>query len=70
MKSGRDTYRFVNVQVETGTKEKGNQTSGGVVAVSGTVLRNDQPFAECTLQNGVPVAVAGNTVLPLGAGGN
>jgi len=37
-----------------------------VVAVSGTILRNDRPYAACTLQQGLPVAVAGGTAIPLG----
>jgi hypothetical protein len=65
LSAGGATYRFSNVQVETGTKEKGGNTSGGLVAVSGVILRNDQPFAQCTLQNGLPVAVVGTTVIPL-----
>jgi hypothetical protein len=64
-KSGGDAYRFVDVQVETGAKEKGGQSSSGVVATSGRILRNAKPVAECALQNGVPVAVAGPTVIAL-----
>lgn len=69
LKTAGATYRFSNVQVESGTKEKGGSTSGGLVAVSGIILRNDQPFAQCTLQNGIPVAVAGSTVISLADGG-
>src|SRR6185503_7524034 len=65
LKTGGETYRYNNIQVETGSKEKGNQGSAGVVAVKGIILRNDRPFAECTLQNGIPIAVAGGTVIPL-----
>jgi hypothetical protein len=64
-KCGGDVFRFENVQVESGAKEKGGQSSSGVVATSGRILRNDTPFAECTLQNGSPVAVAGGSVIPL-----
>lgn len=63
---GGDKYRFNHVQVETGNREKGGQpVSAGVYAVAGTILRNDQPFAECVLNNGIPVAVAGGRAIPL-----
>jgi len=57
-KTGGDAYRFDDVQVESGAKEKGGQASSGIVATSGRILRNEKPFAECSLQNGVPVAVS------------
>jgi hypothetical protein len=64
-KAGGETFRFDDVQVESGAKEKGGRSSSGVVATSGRILRDDKPFAECMLQNGVPVAVAGANVIPL-----
>src|SRR5262245_40301172 len=70
VKSSGDTCGFINVQVESGTKEKGGQTTGGIVVVSGAILRNEKPFAECTLQNGVPVAVDGGGVFPPGGDDN
>jgi hypothetical protein len=66
VRTGGENFQFKDVQVETGSREKGGQSSGGVVAVSGTILRNDRPYAVCTLQQGVPVAVAGGSVFPLG----
>lgn len=66
VRTGGENFQFKDVQVETGSREKGGQSSGGVVAVSGTILRNDRPYAVCTLQQGVPVAVAGGSAIPLG----
>jgi hypothetical protein len=70
VKVGPDQYRFNNVQVEAGNREKAGQTiSAGVAAVSGQIIRNDRPFANCGLQNGIPVAVANGTVIPLATAG-
>jgi len=65
VKSGGSSYRFDSVQVETGAKEKGGQQTSDVVSTSGAILRDDRPWAQVTLQNGVAVAVAGGTVFPL-----
>ncbi len=66
LKFGGDIYRFQDVHVETGNREKGGETvSGGLAALRGLILRNDQRFAECSLQNGLPVAVAGGVPIPL-----
>jgi len=65
VKSGGSSYRFESVQVETGAKEKGGQQTSDVVSTSGAILRDDRPWAQVTLQNGVAVAVAGGTVFPL-----
>jgi len=65
VRAGGDTYRFQDVQVESAMKEKGGQTTSSVVSASGTIERNDQPFAEVALRAGLPVAIAGGTVIPL-----
>lgn len=58
-------YHFVSVQAESGSKEKGGQSTGGVVALTGTVTRNGQPFGDCNLQGGLPVLVTKDGVLSL-----
>lgn len=65
VRSGGDTYRFDDVQVESGAKEKSGQTTISVVSTSGTIQRNGRPFAEVELRAGRPVAMAGSTVIPL-----
>lgn len=69
VRDGKDSYRFNNVQVEAGTKEKGGQSSAGIVAASGSILKNDRPFGECSVQNGALVVIVGNTALPIQLGG-
>ncbi len=65
VRAGGDTYRFQDVQVESGMKEKGGQTTSDIVSASGTIERNGRPFAEVALRAGLPVAIAGATVIPL-----
>lgn len=70
MKCGGHTYRFDHVQTETGSKEKGFQSSGGIVAASGRVLRDDRPFGELALVNGTLVVAAGGGAIPVQLGQN
>jgi hypothetical protein len=65
LRTGGDTFTFSNVHVESGAKEKGGQSSSGLTAVSGALLRNGQPFGTLTLQDGRPVAIAGQSSIPL-----
>lgn len=68
VKCGGHTYRFDQVQTETGSKEKGFQSSGGIVAASGRVLRDESPFGELLLVNGSVVVAAGGDVIPVQLG--
>jgi hypothetical protein len=65
LRAGGSVWRFASVQVETQAKEKGGQRSDDVVATSGTIVRDDQPFAAIQLQGTVAVAVVGNGAFPL-----
>ncbi len=49
---GGASYQFQNVQVESGSRSRGGQDSGGVTGVSGSVLRNGQSFGQFGLQGG------------------
>jgi hypothetical protein len=65
VRSGGDTYRFLDVRMETGMKEKGGRTTSDVVSASGRIERNGRPFAEVELRDGLPVAIAESNVIPL-----
>ncbi|MCA8975421.1 MAG: hypothetical protein KDC98_11925 [Planctomycetes bacterium] len=58
-------YLFDGVRAESGSKDKGGRSTGGVVALSGRILRDGEPFAECRLEAGLPVAATEAEVLPL-----
>ncbi len=58
-------YHFVSVQAESGSKEKGGQSTAGVVALTGAVTKNGQPFRDCSLQGGLPVLATSAGVLSL-----
>lgn len=58
-------FRFDGVRAESGTKEKGGQTTGGVVALEGRILRDGAPFADCRLEGGLPLAVTARGALRL-----
>lgn len=68
VKIGGDIYKFNNIQAESGMKERGNQSSGGMVSAAGLVTKNDAPFGEVMLQNGAVVVAAGGNVIPLRLG--
>ena len=58
-------YEFADVTVQTHAKDKGGQASSGIAGLSGGILRDGQPFATCTLQDGVPLAATSGGVIPL-----
>lgn len=60
---GGTEYRFENVQLQEGARERGGQGSAGITALSGTVLRGGMPFGQFALQGGRPVlSTAGGAI--------
>lgn len=63
VKSGKDSYRFDHVHIEAGTKERGGNTTGGLVNANGTILRNDAPLGTLVLDtNALLIQTAAGTI--------
>jgi len=52
MTFGGSRYELQNVQIQAGTSSRGGQASAGMTGLSGTVLRDGQPFGTFVAQGG------------------
>lgn len=59
------TYSFSNVEVDSGSTDKGNQQKSGITLARGSILREQQPFAECRLLDGAVLATVGEQTFRL-----
>ena len=66
-------YRMQDVQVQTDTKTRGNDSSAALTGMAGAILRNGEPWGRCVLVEGRAFVETPGGVLPLdletGAGG-
>jgi len=61
-----ETYTFNNVQVQSGSTDKGGNSRSAVSAATGTITRGGQAFATVSLQNGAVVAATANGPVIIG----
>ena len=65
LRVGGAEWRFTDVQIETGAKEKGGQRTDDVVSCTGSVARDGKPFGILSLQNGIACVAADDGTFPL-----